>query len=98
MLEIIATIVLVLITWINVSRFYIQKKVGKSLTQVEVAKPLRVPVDFTHYLRYFEIKNHTEGEIIIFEFHNKCINIGKDGRDTILYIKEEKEIEKEERI
>ena len=93
MLEIIATIVLLLITWINVSRFYIQKKIGKSLTQVDVRKPLRIPIDFSHYLRYFEIKDHNQGEIIVFEFHDKSINIGKDDKDTILYINDEEKIE-----
>jgi len=93
MWETIAIVLLVLITWINVSRFYIQKKIGKSLTQVDVRKPLRIPIDFSHYLRYFEIKDHNQGEIIVFEFHDKSINIGKDGKDTILYINDEEKIE-----
>lgn len=91
MLETIAVVVLVIITWINWSRFYVQKKIRKSLTQVEGGKPVRVYVNFSHYLRYFEIQNSKEDEAIIFEYDGKKINITPDGNETILYINEEKE-------
>ena len=91
MLEIIASIGLLLITWINVSRFYIKRKIGNSLRDVEVDNPLRVPINFSHYLNYFDVKNHEKGEIIIFEFQDKSIKIGEDGKDTILCVDEEKE-------
>jgi hypothetical protein len=96
MWEIIAIILLILVSWVNISRFYIQKKIGRSLTKVEIGKPLRIPIDFSHYLRYFEIKGHNKGEIIVFEFHDKSINIGKDKRDTILYVEEVKEESRKE--
>ena len=89
MLETIATIGLILITWINISRFYMKRKIGNSLRKVEIGKPLRVPIHFSHYLKYFEIKDLEEGEIIVFEFQNKNIKIGADGKETVLYIDDE---------
>jgi hypothetical protein len=91
MLETIAVVVLVIITWINWSRFYVLKKIRKSLTQVKVGHPVRVYVNFSHYIKYFGIENNNEDEAIIFEYDGKKINITPDGKETILYINEEKE-------
>ncbi len=93
MLETIAVVVLVIITWINWSRFYVQKKIRNSLTQVKVGHPVRVYVNFSHYLRYFEMQTNDEGEAIIFEYDGKKINIAPEGNETILYISEEKDEE-----
>ena len=89
MLETIAIFFLVLISWINWSRYYVQKHIRKSLRDVGVGKPVRSHIHFKHYARYFKLNNTQEGESLIFEYGDKEIHIGQDGNETLLYIKEE---------
>jgi len=96
MLETIAVFFLVIISWINWSRYYVQKQIRKSLSEVEVGKPVRSLVQFKHYVRYFKLLKPKEGEVIIFEYLDKEIHIGQDDKETVLYIKENTEEETKE--
>jgi len=89
MLETIAIFLLVVITWINWSRYYVQKQIRKSLSDVGVGNPVRSHIQFKHFVKYFKIKNTQEGEVLVFEYGDKKIHIGQDGNETVLYIKEE---------
>jgi|GEM_PF-3352427 len=95
MLEVIAVFFLIVISWINWSRYYVQKQIRKALSEVTLDNPVRSVVQFPHFLRYFKLKDHEEGEVIIFEYDKKEIHIAQDGKETILYIKEALEVEEE---
>jgi len=92
MFESLAAILLVIITWLNWSRYYVQKQIQKSLNEVAEGKPVRSLVSFSHYLKYFKLPPYIRNnELIIIEYNGKKINIVEDDEETVLYMSEEKE-------
>jgi len=89
MLESVAIFFLVVITWINWSRYYVKKQIRKSLLEVEVGHPVRSIVKFSHYLNYFKLARDTQNEAIVFEVNGKKITIAPDANGTVLSVKEE---------
>lgn len=88
MVEIIAIILLVFLTWINVSTFYIRRKISRSLLDVKKGQPIRALVSFHHYLRYLKIKTLDENDVAVYKFDNKTIQIFADGNETVLRVQE----------
>ena len=89
MLETVAIFFLVVISWINWSRYYVKKQIRKSLMEVEVGHPVRSVVKFSHFITYFKLGKNTQNEDIVFEFNGKKVTIAPDKNETVLYIDEE---------